>query len=142
MSSAFEPDIAPETVVLRRRPPKTLLEHPPKRTTFYMLLSRRKLTITNVCSHLLWHLRWDSRVCTKPPQNQKVGRRTSAHDLRSPKLSSEQRYMAMNSYVWKMWPYVQQRSFRWNCRYKNGILRQKRPYSRLSSSTDQPVLVL
>ena len=42
--SALEPDIAPETAVLRRRPPKTLLEHPPKRTTFYMLLSRRKLS--------------------------------------------------------------------------------------------------
>ena len=42
--SALEPDIAPETTVLRRRPPKTLLEHPPKRTTFYMLLGRRKLT--------------------------------------------------------------------------------------------------
>ena len=25
----------------------------------------------------LWHLRWDPRVCTKPLQNQKVGRRTS-----------------------------------------------------------------
>ena len=42
--SALEPDIAPETAVLRRRPPKTLLEHPPKRTTFYMLLSRRNLS--------------------------------------------------------------------------------------------------
>ena len=42
--SALEPDIAPETAVLRRRPPKTLLEHPPKRKTFYMLLSRRKLS--------------------------------------------------------------------------------------------------
>ena len=42
--SALEPDIAPETAVLRRRPPKTLLEHPPKRTTFYMLPSRRHLS--------------------------------------------------------------------------------------------------
>ena len=31
MSSALEPDIAPETAVLRSRPPKPLLEHPPKR---------------------------------------------------------------------------------------------------------------
>ena len=44
MSSALEPDIAPETAVSRKRPPKTLLKHPPKRTTFHMLLSRRKLT--------------------------------------------------------------------------------------------------
>ena len=42
--SALEPDIAPETAVLRRRPPKTLLEPPTKRTTFYMLRSRKKLS--------------------------------------------------------------------------------------------------
>ena len=42
--SALEPDIAPETAVLRRRPPKTLLEHPPKRTTFYLLVNLRKFS--------------------------------------------------------------------------------------------------
>ena len=59
--SALEPDIAPETAVLRRRPPKTLLEPPLKSTVFYMLLNKE--SGPNVCSHLLWHyLWWDSRV--------------------------------------------------------------------------------
>ena len=31
----------------------------------------------------LWLLRWDSRVCTKPLQRQKVGRRTSVHEADS-----------------------------------------------------------
>ena len=63
----------------------------------------------------LWHLRWGSRVCTKPLQSQKVGSQTSVHDLRGPKLPSEQRYMTMHSYVWKMWRCVQQRSHISNC---------------------------
>ena len=33
----------------------------------------------------------------------KVGRRTSVYDLRSPKLHTEQRYMTMHSYVWNTW---------------------------------------
>ena len=61
--------------------------------------------------------------------------------LRSPKFPSEQKYMAVDSYAWKMWRYVQQRSLRWNCLYQNFMLRKKRLYSRLSS-TDQPSLVL
>ena len=108
--SALEPDIAPETAVLRKRPPKTLLEHPPKRTTFYVLLRRRKLSKCVYCS-----------ICGGNPgftQNHlKVGRRTSVHDLQSPKLPSEQRHidMTMNSYAWKMWRCVQQRSLMSNC---------------------------
>ena len=43
VSSALEPDIAPETVVFSRRPLKTLLEHPPTRTTFYMQCRLRKV---------------------------------------------------------------------------------------------------
>ena len=108
MFSALEPDIALETAVLRRRHPKTLLEEPPKRTTLYMLQSQRKLL--NVCSHL--SLAVVVRVCRIPgftQKHQKVGRRTSVHDLRSPKLPSEERFMTMNSYVCKMWRCVQQR---------------------------------
>ena len=49
----------------------------------------------NMCSHLLWRLWWDSRA--------------SVHDLRSPKLSSEQRYITMHSSnVRKMWQWGQQ----------------------------------
>ena len=44
-----------------------------------------------------------------------IGRRTSVHEFRSPKLPSEEIYMTMNSYVWKMWRCVQQRSLiMWN----------------------------
>ena len=43
--TALEPDIASETAVLLSRPPQPLLEHLPKRTTFYVLLSRRKLSL-------------------------------------------------------------------------------------------------
>ena len=109
MFSALEPDIALETAVLRRRHPKTLLEEPPKRTTLYMLQSQRKLL--NVCSHLSLAV-VVVRVCRIPgftQKHQKVGRRTSVHDLRSPKLPSEERFMTMNSYVCKMWRCVQQR---------------------------------
>ena len=83
-------------------------------------------------------------VCTKPLQSQKIGRQTSVHDLRRPKLPSEQRYMTMHSNVWKMWRCVQRRSHVSNCWYQNCILRQKRPYSRLFlyRSTDQPVFLV
>ena len=67
----------------------------------------------NVCSHLLWHLQWDSRVYTKPP---KVGRRTSVHGLRSPNLPTNQRHTTMpSSYVWKMWRWGPERSHTSNC---------------------------
>ena len=82
-------------------------------------------------------------ACCRSTQNhRKVGRRTSVHDLRSPKLPSEQIYITMHSYVWKMWRWGQQRSRNTNCRCQNCILRQKRPYSRLSSTDDSLRAVL
>ena len=40
--------------------------------------------------------------CRSTENHLNVGRRTSVHDLRSPKLPTEQRHMAMHSYVWKI----------------------------------------
>ena len=81
------------------------------------------------------------RVYTKPP---KVRRRTTVHDLRRPKLPSEERYMTMHSYVWKMWRWGQQRSHTSDCLYQNCTLREKRPYLftpffLLYRSTDQAI---
>ena len=50
--TALEPDIASETAVLLSRPPQPLLEHPPKRTTFYVLPSRRNLSVAFVVGFL------------------------------------------------------------------------------------------
>ena len=109
--SALEPDIAPETVVLRRTPPKTLLEHPPKRTTFYMLLSRTKLS-----------------KCVYSPSVAFVVGLPGLHKT-TKKSATEPRYVAFEAqhfllnkdtwlYAllrWKMWRYGQQRSPMSNC---------------------------
>ena len=66
-----------------------LLEHPPKRTTFYMLISQRKATkcvqspFCGICGGIPGFTQ----------NHQKLGRRTSVRDLRSPKLPSGQRYI-------------------------------------------------
>ena len=52
--------------------------------------------------------------CRSTENHRKLGRRTSIHDLRSPNLPTEQRYMTMHSYVWK-WRWGPERSHTSNC---------------------------
>ena len=56
----------------------------------------------HVCSHLLCGI-CGGIIPGFTQNHQKAGRRTSVHDLRSPKLPTEQRHMTMHSYVWDMW---------------------------------------
>ena len=69
------------------------------RVCLYSCCSRMGDTFRNIVT-FLW------RMCGRFPgftqNHRKVGRRTLVHDLRSSKLPSEEIYMTMHSYVWKM----------------------------------------